>query len=71
MKLPRSVHIPKFFYKIGMRICILVFISGFCGCMTNRPLVKGFFEEDGIIYRDREQEEWGSRSRVVIRPVEF
>lgn len=36
------------------------------GCAANRPLVKGFFDEGGTIYRGSEQEEWGTRSTVNV-----
>jgi hypothetical protein len=38
---------------------------------TNRPLVKGFFSEGGTIYRESEQEEWGARSTLKVKGLEF
>ncbi len=41
-------------------------------CTTpDRPLVDGFFNEEGIIYSDPEEEEWGTRSTMKVRGLEF
>jgi len=52
-------------------LVLLVFpIVTFSGC-AGRPVVKGLFEPGGTIYREPEQEEWGSRSTLKVRGLEF
>jgi hypothetical protein len=55
-----------FFVLLG---CLLISFLG--GCAKDRPLVEGFFEPGGIIYREDEKEEWGSRSTVKVLGGEF
>ena len=48
----------------------LLMLGGAVGC-AQKPLVKGFFDEGGTIYRASESEEWGSRSAIKVQPLEF
>jgi len=54
-----------------LALAVLFVALGFTGCAQDRPLVKGLFEPGGIIYREDEKEEWGSRSTVKVLGGEF
>jgi hypothetical protein len=45
-------------------------VLGLSGC-AGRPVVQGFLEPGGTIYRESEQEDFGSRSTVKVRSFEF
>lgn len=52
-------------------VCLMLGILSSTACASKRPLVDGFFERDGVIYRDSEPEEWGSRGTLNVRGMEF
>jgi|GEM_PF-4610618 len=54
-----------------MALFVLAIALGLGGCAKDRPIVDGFFERGGVIYRDREPEAWGSRSTLNVRGLEF
>jgi hypothetical protein len=54
---------------IAATVVVGVFVNS--ACATKRPLVDGFFERDGVIYRSSESEAWGSRGTLNIRGMEF
>lgn len=55
-----------------IRVLSLLFLGGLlAGCATDRPLVKGLFDPGGVIYRDQEAEEFGSRDTLKVRGLEF
>lgn len=60
----------RLFFEVG-RIAVVVAGLAAVGCATDRPLVKGLFTEEGVIRSTPEQEEWGTRTRVVVQPIEF
>jgi hypothetical protein len=38
---------------------------------AGKPLVRGMMEPGGTIYRESEQEEWGSRTTVKVEGFQF
>ena len=51
--------------------CLAIGLLGSSACASKRPLVDGFFERDGVIYRSSEPEAWGSRGTLNVRGMEF
>jgi len=49
---------------------LLMIVLLLAGC-TGKPLVHGLLDSDGMVYREAEQEEWGARTTVKVRPFEF
>lgn len=61
------------YLRLSLILLIIICPGGpfvLSGC-TNRPLVKGLLREGGTIYRETEQEEWGARSTLKIRGLDF
>ena len=70
MKAPAPQSPSGFRMRMLSALLAVFAFSGLTGC-TGRPLVQGLFEPGGTIYRESEQEEWGSRSTVKIQGLEF
>lgn len=65
-----QLSLPGRYRLAAVLLAVVVVTTGVTGC-TGRPLVQGLFEPGGTIYRESEQEEWGSRSTVKIQGLEF
>ncbi len=51
----------------GLLLAALFLLTGCAG----RPLVQGLLEPGGTIYRESEQEEWGSRTTLKVHGMDF
>jgi hypothetical protein len=54
----------------GCLLAVAITAIAMAGC-AKRPLVRGFLEPGGVIYREAEQEDWGSRSTLKVRGFDF
>jgi len=52
-------------------LLFLIFTAAITGCATSDEVVQGFINNDGPVYRETEQEEFGARSTVKVRGMEF
>lgn len=56
--------------KTASALGAIILMLALSSC-AERPLVRGLFEPGGTIYREDEQEAWGSRSTVKVRGFDF
>jgi hypothetical protein len=69
MLIPPPV-VKRFGATIGCLLAVAIGAIGLVGC-AGKPLVRGFFEPGGVVYREAEQESWGSRSTLKVRGFDF
>jgi hypothetical protein len=57
-------------YTIPATIILLLCVIACSGC-TGRPVVHGWLDSEGTIYRQSEQEDFASRTTLRMRGFEF